>query len=100
MLAHWAKQVYDGAPLVEIDRLPAKVYEFRLEINSATWVEWMQLEGIGELLARRIVSDRDEHGPFDGIDDVQRVSGIGPKTLEVIRPHLTCTDCSPSGNVP
>ena len=100
MLAHWAQRVIDGRRLVEIDRLPVKTYEFRLDINAATWVEWMQLEGVGEVLARRIVADRDEHGPFAGIDDVSRVSGVGPKTLAAIRPHLFCSNCPPEDSAP
>lgn len=62
---------------------------FRVEINSATWVEWMQLDGIGETMAHRIVADREANGPFRSIDEVQRVRGIGPATLDRIRPWLT-----------
>jgi competence protein ComEA len=98
MGAHWAQRAWHGARLVEIDRLPAKAYELKLDINSATWVEWMQLEGIGETLARRIVTNRQESGPFAGVDDLRRVPGIGAKTLDEIRPHLICTDCSPPGD--
>lgn len=100
IVAHWAQRAFFGARLVEIDRLPAKAYEFRLDINSATWVEWMQLDGVGEVLARRIVADREQHGPFSGIDDVSRVPGVGPKTLDTIRPHLFCSDCPPASAVP
>jgi len=96
--AYWVQHAWRGARLVEIDRLPSKVYEFRLDINSATWVEWMQLAGIGEVLARRIVSNREEFGPFAGIDDLQRVPGVGAKTLKELRPHLICTDCSRPGD--
>lgn len=95
LVAHWLQSTFFGARLVEIDRLPERAYQFRLDINSATWVEWMQLDGIGEALARRIVSDREQHGPFASIDDVSRVPGIGPKTLANIRPHLDCSDCPP-----
>lgn len=63
-------------------------YVFTIDVNSATWVEWAQLPGIGETLARRIVADREEHGPFRSIDDVVRVRGIGQKTLARFRPHL------------
>ncbi|MFO1093591.1 MAG: helix-hairpin-helix domain-containing protein [Planctomycetaceae bacterium] len=93
LVAYWVQSAFFGARLVEIDRLPERAYQFRLDINSATWVEWMQLDGIGEALARRIVSDREQHGPFASIDDVSRVQGIGPKTLANIRPHLDCSDC-------
>ncbi|MEN9555978.1 MAG: ComE operon protein 1 [Planctomycetota bacterium] len=62
---------------------------FRLEINSATWVEWMQLQGIGPSMANRIVADRQVNGPFASIEDLARVPGIGSGTLDRIRPSLT-----------
>jgi competence protein ComEA len=93
MLIHWAQLTWRGQPRVEIDRLEAAAYEFQLDINRAAWVEWMQLEDIGETLARRIVADRETNGPFRSIDDLNRVSGIGPKTLDAIRPHLRCPAC-------
>jgi competence protein ComEA len=90
---HWLRLTLRGAPPVEIDRLPASAYEFQVDINHATWVEWMQLEGIGEITARRIVADREQRGPFASVDDLDRVPGIGPKTLAAIRPFLHCRDC-------
>jgi competence protein ComEA len=61
---------------------------YQIELNSATWVELTQLRGIGEAFAQRIVNDREEHGPFSSIDDLQRVHGIGPKTVEKNRRWL------------
>jgi competence protein ComEA len=62
---------------------------FRIDINRATWVEWLQLDRIGPAMAHRIVADQKLHGPFKSIDDVGRVAGIGPATLDRIRPWLT-----------
>ncbi len=78
-----------GRPAIEIERLPARKYDYQLDVNRATWVEWTLLEGIGETLAKRIVADREERGPFKAIEDVRRVRGIGPKTWEQIQPWLT-----------
>ncbi|MFN8709983.1 MAG: ComEA family DNA-binding protein, partial [Planctomyces sp.] len=58
-------------------------------VNTAGWIEWMQLEGIGPSLAHRIVAERDLNGPFQTIDDILRVPGIGPATLDQIRSRLT-----------
>ena len=59
-----------------------------MDINSADWPELLQLPGIGETLAHRIVESRQSRGPFADNDDLRRVRGIGPKTLEQIRPYL------------
>lgn len=68
-----------------------------LDVNSASWVEWLQLEGIGETLARRIVAERETGGAFTSVDDLTRVRGIGPKTVERLRPWLRLgTDGPPS----
>jgi competence protein ComEA len=91
--AHWALLSGFGVREVEIHRLPERRFDFLVDINRATWVEWMQLENIGEATARKIVADRQQRGPFRSIEDLSRVSGIGPKTLEKIRPYLTCSDC-------
>lgn len=74
-------------PLIVLADLPPEEF-FAVEVNSATWVEWAQLEGLGETLARRIVEDREEHGPFQTPDDLLRVRGIGRRTLDRIRPFL------------
>ncbi|HSN91168.1 MAG TPA: helix-hairpin-helix domain-containing protein [Anaeromyxobacteraceae bacterium] len=44
--------------------------------------------GIGPGLARAVVDDREAHGPFQGVEDLVRVRGIGPKRLERARPWL------------
>ena len=90
---HWGRLSGWGLHEVEIERLPERQFDFRVDINHATWVEWMQLEGIGELTARKIIADREQRGAFGSIDDVDRVPGIGPKTLAAIRPWLICSDC-------
>ena len=61
---------------------------FQVDINESSWIEWHQLEGIGEKMAHRIVADRTEHGPFRSIEELTRVNGIGPATLDRIRPLL------------
>lgn len=89
MLVHWFRLSGWGLEPVEIDRLEPLEQTFRIDVNEATWVEWSQLDGVGQVLARRIVADREERGPFRSIDEVQRVKGIGPKKLEQLRPWLT-----------
>lgn len=85
---HWATLGGWGMQPIEVDRLPERQYDFRIDINSASWVEWTQIEGIGETTAQKIIADRDSNGPFRTIDDLLRVKGIGPKKLETMRPFL------------
>ena len=49
-----------------------------LSINAASASELEDLPGVGPVIAERIVADRDANGPFASLDDVQRVSGVGP----------------------
>ncbi len=86
---HWGQLSGWATSEVEIDRLPERVYDYRIDINEAGYVEWLQLPGIGGTLANRIVRYREEHGPFQSIDDLDNIKGIGPKTLEKLRPWLT-----------
>jgi competence ComEA-like helix-hairpin-helix protein len=60
----------------------------RLDPDRADASDWERLPGIGPALARRIVSDREARGPFAGPEALLRVPGIGPRTLERIRPYL------------
>ena len=49
---------------------------------------WRFMPNIGEQLAKRIVADRAERGPYRDLAELRRVRGIGPKTLESMRPFL------------
>jgi len=59
-----------------------------LDINNATAADLDALPGIGPALAQRILDFRRTHGPFQKIDDLEQVSGIGPKKLEKLKPYL------------
>jgi competence protein ComEA len=74
--------------LVEIERAEPRSAEFEVDLNEADWPELAQLPGIGEVLARRIVESRQRDGPFLDHEDLQRVRGIGPRTLDGVRPYL------------
>lgn len=54
----------------------------KINLNKATAVELSQLKGIGMKYAERIVEFRDKNGPFTKPEDLLKVQGIGPKTLE------------------
>ena len=58
--------------------------DYRLDINTATKSQLMELPGIGEVMAERIVAYRTEHGMFSSIDALLQVEGIGEKKLQQI----------------
>ncbi len=73
------------SPVAEVSRsLPSETEIERLCINTATREELAGLPGIGEILADRIVAYREANGPFRSLSELQRVSGIGEKTLTEI----------------
>lgn len=53
--------------------------EGKININTATAEELEQLYGIGPTLAGEIIAYREENGAFRRIEDITRVSGIGPE---------------------
>ena len=60
-----------------------------ININTASEADLEELPGIGPVLAQRIVDYRTEQGPFPTVDALDDVSGIGPATMEDLRPLIT-----------
>jgi competence protein ComEA len=68
-----------------------------VDLNDVPVERLQGLPGIGPKLAGRIVAERAKR-PFATVDDLRRVSGIGPKTLEKIRPYVTIKKYEPQMN--
>lgn len=85
---YWWQQQRRQGGLIEIDRAPRLHAAFQVDINQADWPELSQLPDIGETIARRIVDSRKTDGPFTSREDLLRVNGIGPRTMERLRPYL------------
>ena len=56
-----------------------------VNINSADAATLEGLPGIGPSLARAISDERERSGPFGGVDDLDRVSGLGPVRIDALR---------------
>ena len=65
--------------------MPAQINGPEIDLNAADARELSLLPGIGPVLATRIVDNRDRLGPFASVQDVGRVFGVGPKTLQELR---------------
>jgi len=73
---------------------PVVVERKLININTATAEELETLRGIGPALAQRIIAYRQEHGPFQAIEEITNVSGIGPATLAGIRDRISVVDAT------
>jgi comEA protein len=60
-----------------------------ININTAEKQNLVKLPKIGTVTAERIIRFRDDYGPFKSFDDLLKVKGIGPKTLEKLKPQIT-----------
>jgi competence protein ComEA len=65
-----------------------------VNINTADLTLLQTLPGIGPTTAQRIIDYREENGPFQIVDDLLKVAGIGPVTLDKLRPLVTVGDTS------
>ena len=84
LLVPWASVVTDGVTVV----VPARADgtgDARVDVNAASERLLATLPGVGPVTAARIVAAR----PFHEVEDLLRVSGIGPVRLEALRPWGT-----------
>ncbi len=56
----------------------------RVSLNTASERELERIPGIGPVMAQRVIAAR----PFSAVTDLLKVSGIGPKTLEELKPYV------------
>lgn len=62
---------------------------FKININKATKEELVKLEGIGPALAERIIKYRNFYGPFNRIEDIKKIYGIGDSKFNRIKNYLS-----------
>lgn len=60
-----------------------------VDINTADLEALQALDGIGPALAGRIIEYREAHGPFQSVEGLLEVKGIGEATLEKFREDVT-----------
>jgi competence protein ComEA len=64
----------------------------KLDINSASLVQLLEIKGFGRSRAEEIVRYRGKHGPFASLDDLNRVPHVGnmrPGELDRVKEQLT-----------
>ena len=60
----------------------------KININTASADELMNLKGIGEKKAKAIIEFRKTNGRFQNPEDLIKVPGIGPKTMEANKDRI------------
>ena|SRR3981081_3516585 len=60
-----------------------------IDLNAATIKELMELPGVGQVTAKRIIEARQKSGRFRRVEDLLAVRGISTKRLEILRPYVT-----------
>ena len=82
-----AAEYQDASEPEEVPRpdslLPGEV----INLNTADIYDLQRLPGIGEKRAQDIIAWREEHGPFQTLEELTEVSGIGPVILENLRAY-------------
>lgn len=81
-----ALRCYEASSWAARPTEPVLVY--RIDLNRADRAELLQLPGVGDRLAGRIENYRQQHGGFRDVDDLVKVHGVGPATVERLRPWV------------
>jgi len=61
----------------------------KVNINTADMEQLMQLPGVGEGTARKIIDYRNSNGQFKTVDQIKSIPGIGDKKYEKMKDLLT-----------
>ena len=67
-----------------------------VDINSADAITLQTLDGVGPAKAQAIIEYRKANGPFKTADDLNKVKGIGDKTMQANRDKITVGKVAPA----
>ena len=72
----------------DVIRIPQLQSTPRISINTATLEQLMQLPGIGQATAQKIIDYRAEHGLFQQLKDLMQVPGIKQKKWDALKDFI------------
>jgi comEA protein len=78
-----------STPVSQVGERPT-VTGGKININTATAQQLNDgLEGVGDVMAKRIVEYREKNGGFKFLEELRNVEGIGDKTFAKLKDHVT-----------
>ncbi len=83
-----SEQQPEQTPAEHEQRIQEVLQSYSINLNTADAETLTQLPRIGQVLAGRIIEYRNQHGPFDLVDQLLEIKGIGEVTLEALRPYV------------
>lgn len=82
-------EIEKGALPIQESFASAKVHgSYLVDVNAAGVHELCILPGVGEITARKIIAERETNGPYQSLEDLQRVNGIGAKKIQTLAPYV------------
>jgi len=82
------QQIIVPGPGGDLPAVAGETPDGKIHLNLATAAELDALPGVGPVIAERIVSYREENGPFQSVEDLLDVPGIGEAKLADLRDHV------------
>ena len=84
------EQIYVDATVLNSagKRVSKTLHSGPINVNRATAAQLDSLDGIGPVIAKRIIEYRKVNGPFATVEDLQKVSGIGTAKFAIIKSKL------------
>ncbi len=68
---------------------PATAQTGVVNVNTADASDLALLPRVGPAVSQRILEFREDNGPFESVEDLMLVRGIGEKTFALMEPHVT-----------
>ncbi len=78
-----------SAPTPSATPAPAPEQSEKININTASLEELDKITGVGPIIGQRIIDYRNTNGPFQKIEDIKNVKGIGDVTFEKMKDEIT-----------
>ncbi|HEU4383506.1 MAG TPA: helix-hairpin-helix domain-containing protein [Anaeromyxobacteraceae bacterium] len=85
---HWVGCRGDPGPRRDLDGRERVLFGLTLDPNQASAEDLAAVPGLSPTLAAEIVADREARGPFERVEALRRVRGIGPARLGKARAFL------------